>query len=723
LRKLLIALLALTATNAFAADIDVVRRQFIDYYTAAGAPADAPRMRDALGALESVTRDNTAPGFLLDDGTWSDIDYKQTPAGGWGPWDHTRRLSLMAKAYQTPGQPYYKNARLLTQINAALAQTKSFYGATIVPTGNWWFWTIGIPLDLGTTLVLMRDEMDRQTYDDLVLAIQVRILNSPTSRGIIGPTPTAENLVWSCWTHLCLGLLKDDATMLTAVRNAMAGVTLPSTGEGVKSDMSFHQHGAQLYTGGYGGSFAYDVAKYSLITRNTAYAMPQTSLDAFSDYVADGIAWSLYGNYFDVSVIGREVARPTTTGFNGIAALVQMAAFESRRASEIRAAAAKMLQTWQHIFPSELAPLAVRAEQTTATWPAGHRHYYASDYTVHRRPGWFASVKMFSTRTKSGENTNDENILGSRQSDGRFYLSLNGTEYFGRDVWPSMDWTRLPGITVEQKADTASDLYGYGTRAFAGGTGDGRNGVSAMELAPLGSSLTAKKSWFFFDDAIVFLTNSITSPSTNRVETIINQVPASTIYRNGNWAVLENVGYWSSSPMQTVSETRTGTWASLGGSSDETPHTSAITTLFIDHGVNPVQATAEYMIVPNVTIESMRTWVASSPLQIVANNAAVSAVRNRRDNTLGITFWSAGSVEGVQSDAPAVVYLTSSTLSAADPTSAATGSFHITIPGVYTTNDVPYTTSARSTTLTLPRAGGRTTTVTLKAKMGKRRAV
>ena len=64
---------------------------------------------------------------------------------------------------------------------------------------------------------------------------------------------------------------------------------------------------------------------------------------------------------------------------------------------------------------------------------------------------------------------------------------LRGDEYFGRDIWPALDWTRLPGITVEQKADTASDVYGYGTRTFAGGTGDGRNGVSAMELAPLDS--------------------------------------------------------------------------------------------------------------------------------------------------------------------------------------------------------------------------------------------
>ena len=112
---------------------------------------------------------------------------------------------------------------------------------------------------------------------------------------------------------------------------------------------------------------------------------------------------------------------------------------------------------------------------------------------------------LFSSRTKSGERTNGENLLGSRQSDGRFYLVMSGDEYFGDNVWPAFDWTRLPGTTVEQKADTADDTYGYGKSTFAGGTGDGRNGVSAMELVPLNSSLTAKKAWFFFDDVIVFL--------------------------------------------------------------------------------------------------------------------------------------------------------------------------------------------------------------------------
>ncbi|HEX2834460.1 MAG TPA: polysaccharide lyase family 8 super-sandwich domain-containing protein [Thermoanaerobaculia bacterium] len=737
MKKLLTIFFVVAASSASAADIDVVRQQFIAYSTAGNSDRSSQRMVDALAALEAQTRDITAPGFLRDDGSWSDIDYITAPSGDWGPWSHSRRMIVMARAYQTPGQSFYRHPQLLTQLNAVLAYTKVFYGATKPPVGNWWFWTMGIPLDLGPTLVLMRNDVDPATYNELVSAMALRIGNSPTAKGIVGPTPTGENLVWSSFTHLCLALARDDPAMLDAVRNAMASVTRVTTGEGIKKDRSFHQHGAQLYTGGYGGSFANDVAKYALITRNTTYGLPSDSLASFADYVADGIAWSLYHMYFDVSVISREVARPSTSGFHGMAALLQAAQFPSARQAEIRAAAAKMMQTWRGTMNTELAGLAAQVESARypAAWPSGHRHYFASDYTIHRRNGWFASVKMFSNRTKSGEDTNDENVRGARQSDGRFYLVLRGDEYFGRDIWPAFDWSRLPGITVEQKADTAGDLYGYGTKSFAGGTGDGQNGVSAMELAPLGSLLAAKKAWFFFDDAIVFLTNSILSPGGNRVETIVNQWPLvnanSQLVRNGDWAYLENVGYWFPTPvdLQTSRETRSGSWAALGGSADTTEVSKPIVTMWLDHGVNPTGASAEYVIVPNVTQSQMASWAASRPLSILANNDTLSAVRDIRNGNLGITFWRAGAIDGISSSAAAVVYVTQNTtartlaISAADPNAAVSGTFTITLPGAWYSDTVPVTRTSRGTVLTFAKNGGQTTTVTLKAGLAKKRAV
>ena len=685
-RLLVLPLLAL-ATAASAASIDAVRSNVINYYTAAGADRNSPRMQQALSALEATARSYGAPGYLLSDGSWADINYNDVPDGAWSPWDHTRRLMVMAKAYRTPGQSLYNDPLLRSAIESALNYVSHYYGVTTWPAGNWWFWSIGVPLDLGPTLVLMRGDISDSVYTSCVNTLAFHIGSSPTAKALVGPLPTGENLVWSAHTHLSLALLRDDPAILAAVRDAMTSVCLPTTGDGIQNDSSFHQHGAQLYTGGYGASFANDVARYALITRGTEYQLTPAAFASFSNYVADGIAWSLYGNYFDVSAIGRYVANPYINGYDGVAALLQASQVTSPRQSEIRVATEKMLESWTWTLPPELAALAHDAPG--GSWPAGHQHYFASDYTVHRRPGWFASIKMFSARTKSGENTNGENLLGSRESDGRFYLVQNGNEFFGSDTWAALDWSRLPGITVEQKATTADNTYGVGTRSFVGGTGDGQNGVSAMDYAPLNSSVTAKKAWFFFNNTIVFLTNSITSTTGNRVETIIDQRPMTTALTNGgNWAVANGVGYWfygRAPQMQQI--TRTGNWAALGASADATPRTSTFTTLWIDHGTMPVNETAAYAIVPGASASTMRSFIAPS---ILANDANATAVRNA--DATAIVFWSAGKIAGVQSDSPAIVYLTPKDIYVCDPANGA-GTFTITLP---------------QGRLTVPRNGGRT---------------
>ena len=720
---LALALGLLVATTSLQASpaSDAIRKNIVDYYSAAGADRGSPRMQAALDALSAQARDATAPGLLLANGSFSDINYKDVPDGGWSPWAHTQRLFTMAKAYRTPGQPFYGDPRLRAQIESALAFVPSYYGVTTLPNGNWWFWTLGVPLDLGPTLVLMQGDISDKVMNDCLTTLAWHIGGNAYSKGLVGPAPTGENLVWSSFTHLCLGALNDDAPMLGSVRDAMAAACATTAGDGIQADNSFHQHGAQLYTGGYGGSFANDVSKYALLTRGTDFALPPASLDSFTNYIAGGVAWSLEGNYFDVSAIGREVARPTTTGYNGIAALLQSSQFASARRDDIRAASAQMLRSWQWSLPPELAALAAIEERATLTsaWPAGHQHYWLSDYTVHRRPGWLASVKMFSSRTKSGENTNGENARGSRQSDGRFYLVMDGSEYFGREIWPAYDWARLPGITVEQKADTASNVYGIGTRSFAGGASDGRNGVSAMDLQPVGSSLTAKKSWFFFDDTIVFLTNSITLPASNRVETIVQQWPlanaASPLIRGANWLWCENIGYYvypQTASLNVTREVHTGTWQSLGASDDATPKSATFLTMWLDHGTAPVNADAAYAVVPNTTASAMSSYLAPA---IVANNGTASAVRSGA--ALGIVFWSAGSVAGYQSTLPCIVYAVSNggtiDIYAADPANG-NGTYQLTVPSLVA--------GVRATTLTLPRNGGKTVHVTIAPPALKRRA-
>lgn len=718
---ILAALPALASAQAF----DQLEKQFDDYYTAAGAEGASPRVREALSWLQSRAESVTAPGFLRSDGSWSDLDYQEVPSGTWSPWEHFRRLMIMARAYRTPGQRFFRDPTLLVQIESVLEYLPTFYGSNIKQQGNWWFWVIGPALDLGPALVLMRDDLRGE-----VLAQSVRILEDH-----IGPYPgvtprfsllDGQNLVWSAMTHYSLGLLERDRFTLDAVRSTLRSVAKPQSGQdGLQHDASFHQHGPQLYTGGYGSSYGLEIARYLLLTRNTEYTLDSGH---FSDFVADGIAWALYHNYFDVSTIGREVARPWTNGFNGLATLLQMSVVPSMRQSEIRSAARRMLYTWSGTLPIELAALAASLEAGSdfAAWPAGHRHYWVSDYTVHRRPNYFASVKMLSTRTRSGEQVNGENILGSRQSDGRFHLVIEGDEYASAEAWPSLDWSRLPGITVEQHPAAASSVYGNGLRSFVGGTGDGRNGVSAMDFAAIDSSLTARKGWIFFDDAIVFLANGINAPSGNPVETVVDQRPLPSIdspvvVEGIRWVTAGGIGYWfpSGEAVQVQKQMRSGSWSALGGPAGES--VNPILTIWIDHGRYPVNARAEYVIVPVMDSASMRRWVASQPLTILANNEQISAARDLRTGALGVIFWTASSIEGISTDAPAVLYQTRSgnrvELSLADPAQGS-GTYQLTLPGKLTLVSadpaVTATTGRTSTTLTVPRNSGRTVRVTLE---------
>jgi hypothetical protein len=118
----------------------------------------------------------------------------------------------------------------------------------------------------------------------------------------------------------------------------------------------------------------------------------------------------------------------------------------------------------------------------------------------------------------------------------------------------------------------------------------------------------------------------------------------------------------------------------------------------------------------------MAAWAANRPLTILANTDTVSAVRDTRTGALGITFWRAASIEGIQSNAAAVVYFDGQHLYAADPNANAAGTFQLTIPGLFNAN-VPSTRTTRSTTLTIPRAAGQTTHVVLTKVPQKRRSV
>ena len=164
---------------------------------------------------------------------------------------------------------------------------------------------------------------------------------------------------------------------------------------------------------------------WNRILAGTPLAFPPERTEALRHLVLNGYRWVIWNGRFDLLAQGRQIGRNSQTG-KAKAALRAIAALQKADPESGRLYAEILRQ------------------KTPFT---GNRHFFNSDYMVHRRPSWYATVRMNSTRTVPVEDRiNWENALGRYFSDGVMLIMRSGDEY--RDITACWDWTRLPGTTL-----------------------------------------------------------------------------------------------------------------------------------------------------------------------------------------------------------------------------------------------------------------------------------
>ena len=71
-------------------------------------------------------------------------------------------------------------------------------------------------------------------------------------------------------------------------------------------------------------------------------------------------------------------------------------------------------------------------------------------------------------------------------------------------------------------------------------------------------------------------------------------------------------------------ETRSGRWTDLGGyNTDATLYSANYLTLWKDHGVNPINETYSYILLPNKTANETADYAGNSDVTILRNDALV----------------------------------------------------------------------------------------------------
>lgn len=301
--------------------------------------------------------------------------------------------------------------------------------------------------------------------------------------------------------------------------------------------------------------------------------------------------------------------------------------------------------------------------------PVGHHLFAAMDRAVHRRPAFTAGLAMASDRIAHYECGNGENPRGWHTGAGMLTWWANGTraDQYTDWFWPTVDWYRLPGTTVSTKrlADRAGGEWGAPKPdvRWVGGATDGEYAAVGQHLKGLGSTLEARKSWFFLDDAVVCLGAGITCADGVPVETVVDnrnlgEGGTQALVRGRHWAHLEGHGGWivPGGALRTLREDRTGAWSDINTTSTTERRTRRWQTLWLDHGTDPAGADYVYTVMPGASRAALARRAADRHwLTVLANDDRRQAVSVPSLGLTAANFWQAGTAGPLTTTAGASV--------------------------------------------------------------------
>ena len=597
----------------------------------------------AIAEVNAASQKDAAT--LAADGSWADIKYADDARSVWANGEHLNRMLVMAKAARVARNGGHADEALEAKILLAL----KWWTDHDYQNPNWWWNEIGVPELMGEIASLLGPQLPGDARAKVV-AIMKR---SDYHKLMVGTSPwTGANLTWSTGIGVVRGCLENDAAFVAESFTRMfEEIEIePQPKDGMQQDYSFHQHGVQLYNGGYGLDFANDVGRFVSFSWGTRFQIPGDKMTLFSGFLLDGQQWMIRGNTFDYAAVGREITRagkvvvpedktagpvtPAGPAYSLGNVMAMLAAEPTPRQKELQAFAARL------------------KGEAGATEFTGNKMFWDSDFMTQRRAGYSTSVKMLSARTQNGELVNNEGRKSMHLSDGANFLYLTGNEY--ANIFAVWDWTKVPGTTAIQgtlETGEKDPIRAHGTTTFDGGVSDGTYGMAAMDMAR--GKLTAKKAWFFFDAEYVALGAGITlaDDMEHAVATDINQTLAEgDVQQSTDWIYHDHVGYiWAAgTKIQSSLAPQTGAWSDFGTGSSA-PVTTPVFDLWIDHGKSPQGASYEYTVMPGVPVEEVARLAVYPDVEVLANSVSTQAVYNKTLKLAEIAFRAAGALNEVMS--------------------------------------------------------------------------
>ncbi len=550
------------------AELDRLRLQAVEYFS-----GGAPRIELAAEQLKTQNPD----------GSWPDIDYAHKGRGHWKPAAHMSRLLMLAGCYRTdaPDNPLYNNPAALDAVLRGLR----FWAPRAFTSDNWWHQVIGVPKDLCTIILLLGDRLPPELLEELRPILDRSF-----------PGMTAQNKVWRAGIHVFKGIIYREPSMVAEGRDQIAEeIRIAGPGEeGIQTDYSFHQHGPMLQFGNYGLAYLTEQVKWASILRGTSFAIPPEKIRIVDDYVYNGLRWVLWKEQMDFSACGRQNHK-------------------SEPVKKYRSVVGSVNRLRPCLPPEE------RKKYDSYLELSGNRFFEKSDFLVHRRPDFYMSVKMCSSRTIGNESVNSENVLGRLTGHGATFFLTDAEEY--REIGAVWNWRQLPGVTaIQNNSSLWAKARNYRNESpWVGGVSDGDLGFGVMNF--YNREVKARKSYFCFDRAMVVTANGIaaTGKDAEPVLTVVEQArlrgPVEVIDETGAVRQLPMGEHRFKGPLRIrhaafeyrldagpeVSvklEEVTGNWKRVTTALSPEPVTGKVLTISFNHGSRPKREACRYTVTP-----------------------------------------------------------------------------------------------------------------------------
>lgn len=548
---------------------------------------------------------------------------------------------------------------------------------------NWYYEYITVPEYMSKTLFLLEDfeDVDEVILDKLnaYMVQKIKEIDSVSKRD------TGSNIILLQQNKIYYALYLEDANMLknafermnkelrlassmtelgdlwrARVWESSATISgLPDTYTGIQDDYAYLFHGPQLHSGLYGLTFLCGVAEV-LVDTNNLDLFPQDGVKNITDLLLEHYAYIGRGNTMDYSTVGRMIAeKDDSAGTNGYSVVYDacdnLVAFGSDyRRDELLA------------FSNS------RPKDDGVITPAftGHKYFYSADYTTHAKENYLFTLKASSARTIASECSSYRNLKGRHLGDGVTFIYRTSKEY--EDAFAAFNWYRLPGTTAEEKAfdeiTTGSYTYESTKSQRVGGISFNDNGATSMEL--IRDDLTAKKSWFMFDDAIVCLGTDITADTDNNVYTSVNQCLSfgdalyalsdgklgTLAFGTGEikidsvkWVFHDGIGYIFNSKHNIYAEnlSKKGDRYDISWRGSPVKHRTEIVerdifSLWFNHKTDNT-TDYEYIIVPDTTSEKLNSYAESDTFKVLSNSSIVQAAGCGSE--VQAAFWAKGNLQ------------------------------------------------------------------------------